>query len=558
MRARFVCYAPIDLKNADVYIRDGYDNGANTPVTPAIEPISETIIQLSGMNTLVPDPADGGGVTVKFGSDDTEYTITASTPGAGVNEVQTIEIDDTVNGGTFTLSFGGQTTSALAYNASAAVVEDALEALSTIGAGNISVTGASPKWTATFAGDLAGTDVALMTGDGALLTGGDLTDVDIVETVTGVAAVNEVQTIGLGGAGAGSYRLNFGGDTTTLIAFDASDAEIELALEALDSIPQGEATVAPGADFTVTFSGSLGGQDVALMTVTDDTTNGTGVVVAETTPGVESVYEVQTVSINPSVTGGTFTLTWTGNTTVPLPYNCSAATMQVALNAAPVSAGVVVTGGPGPVTDWVVTFNADDDQAAITGTGTNLTGGATTTVVITELTKGVTGTGTAYITITPGLVVATTVSGSVTFGGRKLEIKVGEGNLTWTENRPRMYIKDRGNLDTVRDDDQEPVDVKFDFVWDWLTSVAGATPTIKEAIKQTGNAANWLTTSEDVCEPYCCDVEVFYDPNCGDYNSERVMLREFRYESLEHNLRDAQISCTGKCNVVEAEETRIA
>ncbi len=42
--------------------------------------------------------------------------------------------------GTFTLTFGGQTTATIQYNATAAAVETALEALSTIGAGNVEVT----------------------------------------------------------------------------------------------------------------------------------------------------------------------------------------------------------------------------------------------------------------------------------------------------------------------------------------------------------------------------------------------------------------------------------
>ncbi len=42
--------------------------------------------------------------------------------------------------GTFTLTYGGQTTAAIQYDATAAAVETALEALSTIGAGNVEVT----------------------------------------------------------------------------------------------------------------------------------------------------------------------------------------------------------------------------------------------------------------------------------------------------------------------------------------------------------------------------------------------------------------------------------
>jgi hypothetical protein len=56
---------------------------------------------------------------------------------SGTSEVQTITITGTPTGGTFTLTFAGATTSAIAYNASAATVQTALEALSTIGSGNV-------------------------------------------------------------------------------------------------------------------------------------------------------------------------------------------------------------------------------------------------------------------------------------------------------------------------------------------------------------------------------------------------------------------------------------
>ena len=56
--------------------------------------------------------------------------------GAGTDAVQTVSIAGTPTGGTFELSFGGESTSPLAYNASAAVVQAALDALPTIGVGN--------------------------------------------------------------------------------------------------------------------------------------------------------------------------------------------------------------------------------------------------------------------------------------------------------------------------------------------------------------------------------------------------------------------------------------
>ena len=62
---------------------------------------------------------------------------TVSTGSTTRNEIQHLKV--VANGGTFTLSFGGQTTSPIAHNASAATIKSALEALSTVGAGNIEV-----------------------------------------------------------------------------------------------------------------------------------------------------------------------------------------------------------------------------------------------------------------------------------------------------------------------------------------------------------------------------------------------------------------------------------
>lgn len=563
-KPQFVSYAPIDLKLADLNLRDGYNQGVLTPTTPAIEPVGETDILLNGMSIAVPDPATTVGVSVKFGSDTTEYTVTARTLGSGTDEVQTIEIDDDVSGGNFTLTYGGQTTGSIAYNASAAVVKAALEALSTLGLGTVTVTGSSPKWTVTFSGSLASTDVSMISGTNVDMTGGDTTTVAVVETVAGVDGVNEVQTLTVTGTPTGGDTvISFGGDSTGAIDFDATAAEVELALEAMDSIPQGEATCAggpwPGTPITVTFSGTLGKTNLAMMTNVDSFTGGSSpeLAITESTPGVAEVIEVQTIAINDTVSGGTFTLTQGSNTTAPILYNATAAVIEAALEAAPVSLAVSVTGGPGPATDWVVTWDAAGVQTAITGTGTNLTGGSATAVSVSVVTSGQSGTETTQITVSPDLVVATTAGGSVTFGGRKLEIKIGEGNLTYSEPSPREYLKNRGRLDTVRNADEEPMDVNFDFVWEFLTAVTGsAIPTIEDVLKRRGEASTWVSTSDDACEPYCVNIEVAYDPGCGGENTELIVLQEFRQESLEHNLSDAQISCTGKCNKTEASLTR--
>lgn len=102
-----------------------------------------------------------------------------------LNEVQTVTVDAT--GGTFTISYGGATTSAIAQAALGETVEAALEALSSIGIGNINVTGAAGgPFVCTFINALSYANIALMTTDPASLTGGAGTAV-VAETVAGTA-----------------------------------------------------------------------------------------------------------------------------------------------------------------------------------------------------------------------------------------------------------------------------------------------------------------------------------------------------------------------------------
>jgi hypothetical protein len=102
---------------------------------------------------------------------------------SATNEVQTVTITGSPTGGTFTLTYGGNTTAGIAFNAAASAVQSALVALASIGAGNVSVSGSGP-YTVTFQGALAGTNVAPMTTSGASLTGGS-SPASAVTTATG-------------------------------------------------------------------------------------------------------------------------------------------------------------------------------------------------------------------------------------------------------------------------------------------------------------------------------------------------------------------------------------
>lgn len=115
----------------------------------------------------------------------------AGAPSNGTDEVQTVTITGTPTGGTFTLSFGGFTTAAIAYNANAATVQAALEALPTIGTGGVTCGGGALPGvavTVTFAGNLTKLAVATITVGTNALTGGTSPAVAVTETTPGVTA----------------------------------------------------------------------------------------------------------------------------------------------------------------------------------------------------------------------------------------------------------------------------------------------------------------------------------------------------------------------------------
>ncbi len=199
----------------------------------------------------------------------------------GANEVQQVWISAT--GGTFDLTFDGETASGIAWDASAATIESNLEALSNIT--GVAVTGSGTNidpWVITF-DDPGAEDVPELTGDPANLTGGGGT---VITVTTAAPHVDEVQTITLGvGVTGGSFTLAFDGEPTTGIAFNANAAAVESALEALIGID--DVTVTGSGPLVVTFDGPLvSGQNVALL-VADGTDliggAGTETLVLETT-----------------------------------------------------------------------------------------------------------------------------------------------------------------------------------------------------------------------------------------------------------------------------------
>lgn len=320
------------------------------------------------------------------------------------DEVQQVTITGSPHGGTFTLTYGGQTTAPLPWNVSAASVRTALEALSTIGNGNVTVTGdAGGPWIVTFVGALGAANAGAITVNGAGLSNPS-PSVVIETTVAGIAAVNGEQTVTVTGSPTGgNFTLTFGGQTTANIAYNASASTVQTRLEALSTIGAGNVTVTGGngGPYTVTFVDDLGEQTIATMTANGaGLTGGTtpGVTVAVVHAGNIGVDERQTVTVL-DAGAGTFTLTYSGQTTDPLPYNAAAGVVEAALDElSNIDGDVTVSGVPG---SYLVVFTGDlggTDVAQMTANTSGLTGIALAASAVTLYNGGTILTGSrAYI-----------------------------------------------------------------------------------------------------------------------------------------------------------------
>jgi hypothetical protein len=215
-----------------------------------------------------------------------------------VNEVQVVTVR--ASGGTFRLSRDGATwTGALAYDASAATVQAALEAL--YGAGNVAVekmgvpgSSVGSTYVLRFRGGLSAADVAQVLVEDLTLvpailgTGGVVDPLDSGATrawvstrVHGratVTGVDEVQVIELqGSTGTFTLQLALGAGTTQVTAVLAASSTLDDVLAALRALPGVAATDVEGGVvdaanriWWIRFVGQFAGKDVAQLAVGGD------------------------------------------------------------------------------------------------------------------------------------------------------------------------------------------------------------------------------------------------------------------------------------------------
>jgi hypothetical protein len=208
-----------------------------------------------------------------------------------------------------------------------------------------------------------------------------------------------------------------------------------------------------------------------------------------------------------------------------------------------------------------VTITLVDPATASASLSVAVTGRDITVNLATDGTSAITSTATLVKAAIDGDADASalvTVSLETVDGQNSLTVKIGEGNLTYSEKRAVEFTRDRGILDTVRNADEDPMDVSLDAIWEFITAESGGAVTIEDALKKVNSAAAWVSTADDQCQPYCVDIEVHNAPNCTGVDDEIIMIEEYYYESLDHDLREGTIATSGRANRKTATARRVA
>ena len=343
----------VHLAKQDVHLLIGSDGGINEKQTVAIaggaagdklvltysgQPTAElaydaTSAQVAaalkslnniGDNDVPVTDGDPDGWVVEFKGALAKTDVPAITGVCGKNEKQTVVVTGGAAGDKLVLTYDGQSTGELAYDATSAEIAAALKALNNIGDTDVAVTDGDPAgWVVEFTGALAKTDVP---------------------AITGVCGKNEKQTMVVtGGAAGDKLVLTYDGQSTGELAYDATSAEIATALKALNNIGDNDVAVTDGdpAGWVVEFTGALAKTDVPAIT------------------GVCGKNEKQTVVVTGGAAGDKLVLTYDGQSTAELAYDATSAEIAAALKALNNIGDTDVAVTDGDPAGWVVEFTGD-------------------------------------------------------------------------------------------------------------------------------------------------------------------------------------------------------
>jgi hypothetical protein len=217
--------------------------------------------------------------------------------------------------GALELTFDGQTTASISYSdinttaTFASKIQTELEALSNIGSGNVAVTWSTDHARVEFQGTLANTDVAeIAVAANTLKAGADT--VSVTTTQNGSVSVDEVKRFNGDNATTGSVEFSVG--LVSLSApFDTSN--VQAAFDTMYGSGNTSVSDVGSNQFTITFQGSLAGQDVGDLSISSNTTD-TSPSTGTDTQGAAGQPQIVTVTTPDNPTEGTLNVTLDGST----------------------------------------------------------------------------------------------------------------------------------------------------------------------------------------------------------------------------------------------------
>ena len=275
--------------------------------------------------------ASANDILVVSGLGQPEYnglqSIVATTTGTAQTLWSQRTVTTTGATGAFTLTYGGVTTAVLAAGATAAQVETALGALSTVGSANVAVSGAAGgPYTVLFMGTFTNANNATVGTLSTSASGGLTSAVTTPAVGCGTAALVTRDTISFTGAIAtDSFKVTVAGKTTPALVVGATAATVQTAVQALTSVGSGNATVTGTGPYVVTFNGALNNQNVAASAAM--TAGSTGVIAVAKAAYVFSGaatpsrfrYRVGGVPVSPATGAATFKIVTAGTADFTIP-----------------------------------------------------------------------------------------------------------------------------------------------------------------------------------------------------------------------------------------------
>jgi hypothetical protein len=280
------------------------------------------------------------------------------------NQQETVTITGSPTGGTFTLTHAGQTTGTIAYNASAATVQSALQALSNVGlnsvtgAANVAVSGsAGGPWVVTWQGNLGGLPLGVMTANSAGLTGGTSpTATPAITSAVGGVTVTNTQNGAAGNVAAGTI-VAFATQVTNLVVSNATADGGTAATGGSD--PDADAVVRSKVSAIITPRWGTAAVEAAILAVpgvydayVSDPQNGSGVITYywcdalgnQTNSSYPNMASQVTTAVQqaipPSVTANSATFSVQNLTSIAVSYSAPSA-VQTSTVAPQIQAAVV-------------------------------------------------------------------------------------------------------------------------------------------------------------------------------------------------------------------------